>query len=458
MRFITPLLIGLFCAASVVAQENTALNVWLQDEFQEGLMPGWAQVAGTWTAEAGTLTGRGGAEHLAMLHGTFVMSTKQAVLQLTVHTYGGGLVFNAEHPNSLTNSQVVKVLQGGLAMGYIDFTGNYIETRIVYLQDIKLPVTMAIYTDPVKSNYSVLLDNRNVGLEEMRFNSGYAGPYTDVSPARFGGFRVSGSGAMDLPQYFVKSNKRQLDNLSYMCTRDDGILIVNPKLNIAQQITSVGTYVNELQVSEENAVLRGIATDETGRTFIVDAGNNALRIFDNRGGIERIITQGLDDPRDVSVANGKIYVLDKAGIAVFDAKSLASTGRKAGGLFKDAKGLYASGDKLYVADFGNGQVLVLSASDFSVDIVIKEDLVKPWGVVVEPKSGDIYVADPGAVAVFHFDKKGGFIERIDPITIRGFISPRALLIRGDMLYVADLDRILGFKKGVLTIRPTLRIN
>ncbi len=458
MRFITPLLIGLFFVASAVAQESDNFSVWIQDDFQDAALPGWSQVAGTWTAEGGTLTARGGAEHLALLNSTYLMGTKQAVFQITVHSFGGGLVFGAEQTNALTNSQVVKILQGGLAMGYIDFTGVYIETRIVNLQDLKLPVTLSVYTDPLKSNYSVLLDNRNVALEEMRFNSGYVGPYAGNSNVRFGEFRVKGSGPLDLPVYFVKSNRRQLDDLSYMCTKDDGLVIVNPRLNIVQRITSVGTYVNEIQVEDQGAVLRGVTTDETGRTFVIDAGNNALRIYDNRDAPERTIAEGLDDPRSVTVAGGKIYVLDKTGIAVFDGTSLKAMGRKAGGLFKDPKGIASAGDKLYVADFGNGQVQVLNASDCSVELVIKDDLIKPWGVTVEPKSGDIYVADPGAVAVFHFDKSGGFIERIDPITIRGFISPRGVLLRGEMLYVADFDRILGFKKGVLTIRPSLRIN
>jgi hypothetical protein len=458
MRFITPLLIGLFCAASAYAQENTALNVWLQDDFQQELQPGWTQVAGTWSAEAGTLTARGGAEHLAMLHSMYIMSRKQAILTLTVQSYGGGMIFNAEHPNSIHNSQVVKLLQGGLALGYFDYTGAYFETRIVNLQDLKPPVTMSIYTDPGKSNYSVVLDDRNVALEEMRFNSGYAGPYASSSGVRFGAFNVTGSGIFDIPKNFVKSNRRQLDDLSYMTVKEDGLLIVNPLLNIVQRITSVGTYVAEIQVSEENALLRGVSTDDANRTYVVDAGNNALRVYDSKDAADRVITQGLDDPRDVAFDNGKIYILDKGGIAVFDAKTLSSIGRKAGGLFRDPKGIYAVGGKIYVADFGNGQVQVLNASDFSVDLILKDNLVKPWGITVEPKSGDIYVADPGAVAVFHFNSKGNFIERIDPITIRGFISPRAVLLRGDMLYVADLDRILGFKKGVLTIRPTLRIN
>jgi hypothetical protein len=458
MRFITSLLIGLFFTASAIAQDGGNLTVWIQDEFQDGLMPTWTQISGTWTAEGGTVTARGGADRLAILHDSYVMPSKQAVLRTTVHVQGGGFVFNAEHPSSINNSQVVNILQGGVAMGYYDFMGNYIETRIVTVQDLKFPVTVTVYTDPVKNNYSVLLDDRNIALEELRFNSGYAGLYATSSGARFGAFSISGDGYPDQPRFFVKSNKRQLDNLSYMCAKEDGLVIVNPKLNIAQRITTVGTYVSEIQVTEENADLRGVTSDADGRTYIVDAGYNALRIFDNRDAIERIITEGLDDPRDVSVLGNRIYVLDKAGIVIFDAKTLASQGRKAAGLFRDPKSIAAAGGKLYVTDFGNGQVQVLNASDFSVDLVIKDDLVKPWGVTVDEKNGNIYVADPGAVAVFHFDKKGGFIERFDPITIRGFISPRAVLLRGDMLYVGDFDRILGFKKGVLTIRPTLRIN
>jgi hypothetical protein len=88
--------------------------------------------------------------------------------------------------------------------------------------------------------------------------------------------------------------------------------------------------------------------------------------------------------------------------------------------------------------------------------VIKDQLVSPWGVCTDV-GGHVYVADPGAAAVFHYDGAGVFVERIDPITIRGFISPRAVLVRGDMVYVGDFDRILGFRKGVLTIRPSQTI-
>jgi len=457
MRFFTPLLIGLFFSATLVAQNGNNLNVWIQDDFQQELSPDWTLISGNWSAEGGTVTVRGGAENLAMLHSTYFMSTKQYVLEVTIHSFNAGVVFNAEHPDALSNSQIVKVLEGGISLGYMDFNTEYNETRVVSLSELALPVNMRIYTDPGRSNFSVVLGDRNIALEELRFHSGYCGLYATSSGTRFGDFSISGDGVIDLPRYFVKSNKRQLDDLSYMTQREDGLLIVNPVVNIVQRITSVGTYVSEIQVEDENVRLRGVTADSDGRTYVVDAGNNSLRIFNPQDRIEKTILEGIDDPRDVAVSGNKIYVLDRGGIAIFDRKTLASQGRKAAGMFRDPKGITAVAGKIYVADFGNGQVRVLNASDFSEERVIKEELMKPWGVAVDEKTGAVYVADPGAVAVFHFDKNGNFIERIDPITIRGFISPRAVVIRGDMLYVADFDRILGFKKGVLTIRPSLRI-
>lgn len=460
MRFITPLLIGVFFAASAIAQDGENFTSWIQDDFQQGLKPEWKQLSGTWTAEAGTVTVRGGAEHMAMVHPTLILPSKLFLVDVTVQSLGGGVVFNAEHANALTNSHVVKCIEGAVSIGYMDFNGSYVETRVIAQPELKMPVRLRIYSNPGRRTYSVVLDERNIAMEDMRFNSGFCGLYASSSGARFGAFTVSGEGIHDLPAYFVKSNRRQLDDLSYMAAKGDGLLIVNPRLNIVQRITSSGkgSYVSEIQVEDANAALRGTATDDAGKTYVIDAGNNSLRVFDSKDKVERVVSEGLDDPRDVTVANGKVYVLDKNGIVVFDQKTLAAAGKKAGGLFRDAKSISAFGDRLYVGDFGNGQVQVLLASDFSVDKVIKDNLVKPWGVTVEKKSGDIYVADPGAVAVLHYDKDGQFIERFDPITISGFISPRAVIMHGDMLYVADYDRILGFKKGVLTIRPTLKID
>lgn len=456
MRFALTLLIGLFAAMSGIAQTGEPEDVWIEDTFsQPELSTDWKTVSGTWTSENDVVRVGGGSGNMAMLHGRYLMNSKPYVLETTINKLGGGLVFNAEHVGSIANSHVVRVIDGGVSIGYIDFGGNYVETRSVTIGDLTPPVKIRAYIDQKNKTFSVLINDRNVALEELRFNSGYAGLNAVSSGVSFDGYRVLGHGMMDIPAYFVKSNKRQLDNLSYFSSREDGLLIVNPTVGIVQRITSVGTYVSEISI-EEKTELRGVAADEK-YSYVVDAAAPALRIFDTNNKLEKTITSDLDDPRDVAVDDTRIYVLDKNGIAVFD-KSLKLVKRYAGGLFRDPKGIFVTGDRVLVADYGNGQVQVLRKSDFSVEFVIKDDLVHPHGVTAHGKTGDIYIADPGAVAVFHYDGSGAFIERIDPITIRGFISPRDVLLFNNMVYVADYDRILGFREGVLTIRPSLRID
>jgi len=448
-------MVGLFAFVTAHAQD-AGQSTWIEDDFsQESLRPEWRPISGTWSVEENHVRVVGGGERFAMLYDTYVMYTKSFVLEATITGFGGGLVFNAEHNDALKNCHVMRVVEGGISLGHMDFLGEYYETRNITVKDLVTPVTVQVYIDQNNGTYSVVANERNLTMEELRFNSGFAGLYATSSGVKFDRYRVMGEGGMDTPSFFIKSNKRQLNDLSYMATKDDGLLIVNPVVGIVQRITSVGTFVSEISVEDAATHLRGVAADDK-YTYVVDAASNALRVFDTENRIQQIISTDLDDPRDVAVDDTKIYVLDKAGIAVFD-KRLALIGRKAGGLFRDAKGIAVHGGKISVADFGNGQVQILNASDFSVELVIKDQLVNPWGVCFDPANGDILVADPGAVAVFHYGNGGGFIERIDPITIRGFISPRAVSVRDNMIYVADFDRILGFKKGVLTIRPSLRI-
>jgi hypothetical protein len=454
MRFVTTLLIGLLAFVSVHAQ-NAEQTVWLEDDFSgQSLRSDWKPVSGTWSVDGERAKVTGGGEQFALLLDTYLMNTKSFVVEAGISSLGGGVVFNAEHGDALKNCHVVRILEGGVSLGYMDFLGEYFETRAFMVKDLTVPVTMRIFIDQQNRNFSVLLGDRNVALEELRFNSGFAGLASGSSGAKFDFFRVSGPGTLDAPAFFMKSNRRQLNDLSYMSIKDDGLLIVNSVVGIVQRLTSVGTYVSEIPI-EEKTDLRGVTADES-YTYVVDAASNSLRVFNTEDKIEKVISSDLDDPRDVAVDDTHVYVLDKVGISVFD-KKLQPVGRKAGGLFRDPKGITVYGEKVYVADFGNGQVQVLDKSEMTSDQVIKDQLINPWGVAVDPENGDIYVADPGAGAVLHFDNGGGFVERIDPITIRGFVSPRDVQIRGDMVYVADFDRILGFKKGVLTIRPSLRI-
>ena len=224
-----------------------------------------------------------------------------------------------------------------------------------------------------------------------------------------------------------------------------------------QRLTSIGTYASEYQLEGAHPDPRGLTVDEDRRLYVVDGAAKTLAIFDKEGARELLITENLKDPRGVAATGGLVYVLDVDGIKVFDKKG-AFSGVKAAGLFKDPRNIYFAEGLFYVADYGNGQVLILDKGTFAVKKTIKEPLVGPFDVSTDMQTHEIYVADPGAGVVFHFNADGDFVERLDPMTIKGFISPRAVRVRGSMVYVGDFERILGFKKGVLSIRPALKID
>lgn len=455
MRFIAPVLIALAIAAPSFAQTSEISRYWISDEFSDStLKPDWHTVAGTWTAEGDILSARGSADVLALLYNSYIMRTKPFMLDAVLTRAGGGVIFSAERIDRLADCHVVKVLAGRVSIGYFDFNGVYVEVRVVE-GELNFPTHLRVVVDQKRHNFTVLIDERNVALEDLRYDSGFAGLLGESGGAAFQSFSVRGDGLPDPPAYFVKSNHMQLDDLSYMALKDEALIIANPVIGIVQRVTSVGTYVNELPLPA-GALPRGVWVDENKWIYVVDAAQRSVRIFDPTNEQRSAITAGLEDPRAVVADAATVYVLDKNGIALFD-KQGGSKGVKAAGLFKDPKGLFMEGNNLYVADFGNGQVQVLEKGSFNVLRVIKDQLVSPWGVCTDV-GGHMYVADPGANAVFHYDGTGVFVERIDPITIKGFISPRAVLVRGDMVYVGDFDRILGFRKGVLTIRPSQTIN
>jgi DNA-binding beta-propeller fold protein YncE len=242
-----------------------------------------------------------------------------------------------------------------------------------------------------------------------------------------------------------------------MAMLDDAIYISNPVSGIVQRLTSIGTYASEFQLEGAHPDPRGLCVDEERRLYVVDGAAKSLAIFNKEGVRETYVTENLKDPRGVAATGGLVYVLDVDGIKIFDLKG-AFSGAKAAGIFKDPRNIFYAEGQFYVADYGNGQAVILDKSTFTVKKTIKEPLVGPCDVSTDLQTREIYVADAAAGVVFHFNAEGDFVERIDPMTIKGFISPRAVRVRGSMIYVGDFERILGFKKGVLSIRPALKID
>ena len=454
-RFVTYLILlavqSFFCAAQPTSYS------WLSDDFNSGeLKSTWYQTAGKWNIADEFVSPVGSADQYALLNSAYIMRTQPYRIEAVVKGKGAGILFSIEDFHHLAMGHMVYFTGSSISTGYFDFLGKYIETRSVDYILPAGPVRLRVVVDPLKRTYTLFIQDRDVAYEELRYISGYAGLYSRHAGAHIDYFTIEGEGRAETPAFYVKSNARQIDHLSYMAMVDESLLISNPVVGIVQRISSVGSYINEVPIQGQNTIPLGLCTDEEKWLYVVDGGQNAVRVYNRDYLLEHIISTELNDPRGVAAAAGLIYVLDIDGIKVFDKKG-AFQGAHAKGMFKNPKNLFYDNGNLYVADFGNGQVQVVSAKDFSSIQVIKDNLISPWDVCVDVQNKDIYIADPGVSAVFRYDMSGAYLERIEPITIKGFISPRAVRVRQNMIYVGDYERILGFKKGVLSIRPALRI-
>lgn len=453
MRITIIFVASLFVLTIGNAQSSKNLNTWFSDDFKPPLKSTWTELAGKWNInEDESVSCAGAQDKFCLVQDLFLMRSKSYTIDVDVKRIGGGIMFGLENKNHLADAQVVFFNESNISFGYIDYSGNYVETRVVDHAFEKNGATLEIVTLPKSRTFSISVNGKDYAREEMRFVSGYAALFSVKSGAQFDNFSIAGEGSPDAPAFFVKSNQRQLDHLSYMTLIGDGMILVNPVLNIVQHLTGNGNFVNEIAAKDAAQNLRGVCTDEDKFIYVVDAATNAVRLYDRDEKLDHTFATEINDPRGVAAAGGNVYILDADGIKVFSKKG-DYIGAKATATFKDAKNIFFEGGNLYVADFGNGQVQVLDASSFSVKMVISDQLQHPFDVSTDPKTHDIYVADPAAGKVFRFDSKGKLQEQLEPITIRGFISPRAVRIRQDMVYVGDLDRILVFKKGVQAIRP-----
>lgn len=457
MRIVSMIFIWVCMPLIMFAQQKDP-RTWNQTVFRQGEVKGtWMQQSGTWTVGASGISATGSDQAVTYPGDLFIIGdTTTYVVETEFSGSGGGLVFGMESGDLLANSHYVLVRGGQAIIGYFDFLGNRVESRVLNLANPGAAVTLSVEVRPAVRTYAVSINGEAFAQEELRYRDGFTGLLSTSAKVQFSRFSVRGAALKPPAGFFVKSNKPQVHHLSYLTTVDDALLTVDPVAKIVQRVTSVGSYVNEIQVTGENSDIRGVAIDASKNIFVADYGQNAVRVYNKEMLSDFVITGDLNKPRGVAVAGGTIYVLDASGIKLFDLKG-TFLGAKLVGAFKDPKNLYITGDHLYVTDFGNGDVKLFDRSTFTLKKTIKDQLVRPWDVCVDPEDEAIYVADPGAMAVLVFDKDGDFRMRIDPITIKGFYSPRAVRVKNDKVYVGDLWRILVFKKGTTMVRPSFRI-
>jgi hypothetical protein len=446
------ILLSIF-AISLEAQVPANYVNWFSDDFASAtLHQNWNPLKGNWTPGDG-ITATGG-DHLALLAKMYLPRQQNHIIECAVKTHGG-VVFGLESPTKLAGGHFVHVNKNMVVMGYFDFSGAVVETRTAEVPEAN-PAIVAVHITPDDRLYRVVVNGKDLAYEELRYVSGFAGLYGVKSGASFSSFRIVGAGRMTSPAFYLKSNKTQIDQLSYMTLLDNALLIANPAVGMVQRISGVGTYICEVPVNGPSSEICGVAVDDDKWMYVADKGLNTVHIFSNSLLMEKPITSDLNQPVGVAASKDRVFVLDAEGIKVFD-KTGTFLGAKAKGMFKNPKNIWLDGGTLYVADFGNGDVKVLDADSYSLKGSITQDLSSPWDVFVDPQDRAIYVADPGAYAVFKYDQNYKLLERIDPITMKGFISPRAVRVKDDRIFVADFSRILVFKKGAMSIRPTNKI-
>ncbi len=401
MRASAAFLAVIVLAMSLQAQVPANYTNWFSDDFTAAsLHENWNPLKGTWTPGNG-VSCSGGGEHLLLIGKNFIPRQHDWAMEASTKSVGAGVVFNMEDPLVLRNAHFVMVKKNLVVMGYFDYLGTMVETRTADYPnqggDVKITVLLA----PGDRLYRVVVNGRDLANEELRYVSGYAGLYAAKSGVSFSSVRFAGSGRLSSPSFFLKSNKTQIDNLSYMTLLDNALLIGNPVVGMVQRISGVGTYINEIPIAGANSQICGIAVDENRFMYVADKGDNSVRIFNPSLTAEKPISSDLQQPVGVAVTKDRILVLDREGIKVFD-KSGTFIGAKAKGMFKDAKNLWVEENTIYVADYGNGQVKLLDADSYALRTSISQDLVSPWDVFVDMKDSLIYVADPGAFSVMKY--------------------------------------------------------
>ena len=153
------------------------------------------------------------------------------------------------------------------------------------------------------------------------------------------------------------------------------------------------------------------------------------------------------DPSGLAAAgDGDVYTAATAEHAVLvtghDCGDKLRLGRRAGsglGEFNRPRGLCLSGGWLYVADSGNGRIVVLDPSTLEV-LDAWDDRLREPTLLAADSAGRIYVLDRGLNTVLRFDRHGVVDARYsDGMSSRARPDrPVAIAIDGgDVLYLAD---------------------
>jgi hypothetical protein len=187
-----------------------------------------------------------------------------------------------------------------------------------------------------------------------------------------------------------------------------------------------GDYTHWLGLSMMKDGVTAIAADSQGRTWVLDGGGKQLWRFKADGGKDKQATLNDDAPTSFAIdpIAGTIFVADSGSITKFDGeagnpqKLANSVGAKALAVGKD--GLWAlAGNKLQKLGADGAMV-----QEFGAGGVDKQDSYQDAvALAIDPRNGDLIVADRGSKNVYVYDASGVPIGKIgqgvflDPVAV-----------------------------------------
>jgi hypothetical protein len=204
-----------------------------------------------------------------------------------------------------------------------------------------------------------------------------------------------------------------------------------------------------------------MAVNKTKTLFLADSCLNQVEEYPKGStSLGTTITDGLSNPLGVAIDKQQtLYVSTSSEIQEYADGSTSPTKTISGGGLSDPFGLSLDGSgNLYIADFGASAVFELPAGGSSVTNLGLTDLTEPLGTAVDQKAGLLWVTDGGGDKVNVY--KLGSTSPLETIAGAGF--PYQISIqnkgkpKGTAIYTDEGDNSLyAFKEGSYTPYATL---
>ena len=192
---------------------------------------------------------------------------------------------------------------------------------------------------------------------------------------------------------------------------------------------------------------RGAAVDGQGRVWVMDFGNNRLRVFDTHGGFlggwggRGNGTYGLKEPCGVAIHGDTVYVADTWNGRV-QSFTTAGEWKAAGRDLFGPRGITAAPDgTIWVTDTGNKR-LVAYDGDLKLSRTIgklgsgKLEFSDPVGIAAG-KDGSLYVADAGNHRVQVIGPDGQFVREFPVADWKMGVEPHIEADEDGTLYVTN---------------------